>query len=675
MKSFTLLFLITAALLTVAFVGDPKKDEPKKAGLDLSAMDKSVRPQDDFFRYVNGTWLKTTAIPASETGWGTFSILQNETQNRLKSILENTAQGRFAIGSVEQRVGDFYAAGMDSLTIEKRGYAPIKPVLAEIEAINDYKALLAFCASHPLDGGNTFITYSIFQDARNPTKNVLYMAQAGTGLPDKDYYTKTEEATVKIRNAYKAYISQLFVLTGTSEAIAQKQADEILALETQLAASHLSSIELRDLLRQYNKVTLKEFSEQVPNLALPQFLTTRGAVQDTIIIAHPNYYRALNELLTTYDIQILKAKLRFSVIASAASLLSAPFVRANFDYNKVLTGRQKQQDRWKRILDQTDGAMGDLLGQLYVKRYFKPEAKQRMMELVGNLKKVFRTRLESLDWMTAETKAEALKKLESFTPKIGYPDKWKTYEGVVINRTTFYENVKALQLWHEKETIARLNKPIDKTEWRMTPQTINAYYNPLQNEIVFPAGILQWPCFDIMSDDAVNYGAIGAVIGHEMTHGFDDQGRLFNYMGMLKNWWKKEDNEAFKQRSQQVVDQYNGFRVLEGLSVKGELTLGENIADLGGLSIAYEAFPLTSQAKQQKKLEGFTPNQRFFMAYAQVFREKVRDETLQLSINTNPHSPAEFRANGPLSNFEPFYQAFDVKQGDKLYRENRTKIW
>ncbi|MBC7891034.1 MAG: M13 family metallopeptidase [Sphingobacteriaceae bacterium] len=677
LKRFTFPLLVTGGALALAFVAD----DPKPVrGLDISGMDKSVSPREDFYRYVNGSFLKNTEIPASQTSWGSFNMLYDSNQKNLKVLLEVAAADRKAAkGSLTQRVGDFYASGLDSVAIEKRGYEPLKPVLAEIEKIASVNDLLQYAASHPLEGGTTILGAGVGQDAKDPDVHIVNLRQTGTGLPEKDYYTKTDEATLKVRNAYVTYITTLFSLTGTPEATARKQAEAILALETKIADSHLGRVEMRDPIKQYNKFAVKDFAAKVPNLDLGARLKTLRMAVDTIIVGQPKYYETLNDLIKSEPLDVWKAKLKFAVLNGSASYLSSPFVKASFEYSgKTLSGQKIQQDLWKRRASLTDGLMGELLGQLYVRDYFKPESKKRMDELVANLRTVFARRIERLDWMSAETKAQALKKLAAFTPKVGYPTKWKNYDGVVIDRADFYGNVKALGKWRYEESLGKLGQPVDKTEWGMTPPTVNAYYSPLRNEIVFPAGILQWPFFDPNADDAINYGAIGTVIGHEMTHGFDDQGRQYNYMGMLKNWWKKEDGDFFKKKAQLVIDQYDNYTVLDGLHVKGQLTLGENLADLGGMSIAYEAFKtLTPEGKSNEKIDGFTPNQRFFLGFAQIWRNKTRDEALRLRVNTDPHSPGEFRTNGPLSNFEPFYEAFGVKPGDKMYRPDsiRAKIW
>lgn len=680
MKNRNFIGLISISTLLLAFVTTQPTDEPKrKQFIELAGMDLTVSPRTDFYQYVNGNWIKNTEIPASETGWGSFNTLRNDNQKNLREILEAAAADRKAAkGSVIQRVGDFFASGMDTLAIEKRGYTPIKPYLAEIEAITNYSQLLSYIGKHPLEGGTSILAVGVSADAKNPDVHIVGMRQTGTGLPEKDYYTKTDEATLKVKEAYKTYITTLFTLTGTPEDKAKQQAEAIVALETKIATSHLGRIEMRNPLTQYNKFATADFAQKVPNLTLIQVMAAMGLKTDSLIVAHPKYYQSLNELIVNEPIEAWKSKLKFTVISSAANSLSSPFAKASFEFNgKTLSGQKVQQERWKRMSSSTDGLLGDLLGQLYVAKHFKPEAKKRMDELVANLQTVFRRRIESLDWMSAETKQEAMKKLNSFTPKIGYPTKWKNYDGVTIKRDDYFGNLKALSEWRWKENIAKLGKPVDKTEWGMTPPTVNAYYSPLRNEIAFPAGILQWPFFHPDADDAFNYGAIGAVIGHEMTHGFDDSGRQYNYMGMLKNWWKKEDGDLFKKKAQLIIDQYDGFTVLDGLHVKGQLTLGENLADLGGVTMAYEAFKLTKQGQSTEKIDGFTPEQRFFMAFAQIWRTKTRDEALRLRVNTDPHSPGEFRANGPLSNFEPFYKAFGVKPGDKMYRPDsiRAKIW
>ena len=659
--------LLAGGALALAFVTN---DEPKPVrGFDLSGMDKSVSPREDFYRYVNGNFLKNTEIPASQTSWGLVDMLYEANQRSLKTLLDAaSADHKAAKGSLTQRVGDFYASGLDSLAIEKRGYEPLKPILAEIDKIKSVNEFLTYAAAHPLEGGSAILNAGVIQDSRSPDVHIVGLRQTGIVLPK----------AVKIRKAYVEYITTLFTLTGTPEATARQQAVDILALETKIAASYTGRIEQRDSVK-YNKVAQTDFAAKVPNLNLSARLAALRMNSDSIIVDNPNYYETLNSLIQSEPLETWKNKVKFAALGRAANFLSSPFVGASFEYyGKTLTGQKVQEDLWKRRAGNTDAMMGELLGQLYVRDYFKPESKKRMDELVANLRTVFARRIEKLGWMSAETKAQALRKLAALTSQIGYPTKWKAYEGVVINRNDFFGNVKALAQWRHNDMVGRLGKPVDKTEWGMTPPTVNARYSVGRNEIIIPAGILQWPYFDPNADDAVNYGAIGTVIGHEMTHGFDDRGRQYNYRGMLRNWWKKEDSDLFKRKAQLVIDQYDNYTVLGGLHVKGKFTLSENLADLGGMSIAYEAFKtLTPEGKSTEKIDGFTPDQRFFIGFAQMLRRKMRDEAIRLQVIMDPHSPDEFRTNGPLSNFEPFYEAFGVKPGDKMYRPDslRAKIW
>lgn len=645
---------------------------------DKTGMDTTVAPGENFFLYANGAWLKKTEIPASQTGWGSFYILNEENQNNLHKILEEAASENHSKGSKGQKVGDLYASGMDTAAIDKQGYEPVKPLLQKIDALTDYKDLLKLAAEGYKNGDGFLFGFYVGPDDKISTKNAVNFYQTGLGLPNRDYYFKTDDASKNIRQEYLKYIGKLFTLTGTSETEASRKAQQILDLETKIAASHSTPVELRDPVKNYNKYAVAEFQEQVPDIDLQLLLNRLELDTDTILVGQPKYYQTLDSLLKAVPLDIWKDKLHYEALSSAASALSKPFRDARFDfYGKVLTGQKQQKERWKLMVDRVDSDLGELLGQLYVERYFPEDAKERMLSLVNNLQQVYRSRIERLDWMSPETKQRALEKLNSFTKKIGYPDKWKSYDDVEISRDNYYENLRSAARHEYKENSSKLGKPVDQTEWFMTPPTVNAYYNPPFNEIVFPAGILQFPFFDNNADDAINYGAIGAVIGHEMTHGFDDQGRQYDKKGNLHDWWTKEDAEKFKAKAQKVVEQYDQYTVLDSLHVNGELTLGENIADIGGLAIAYEAFKRTEQGKGNKLIDGLTPDQRFFLSFAQVWRIKNRDERLRMRISADPHSPEMFRVNGPLSNMSEFYKAFDVKQGDKMYKpENeRIKIW
>lgn len=645
---------------------------------DKTGMDTTVKPGDNFFNYANGNWMKNTVIPASESGWGSFYTLYDDNEKNLHKILDDVSSKDNAAGSNEQKVGDLYKSGMDTVTIEKLGYDPIKPQLAKISAVKDYKDLVKLAADGFKTGDGFLFGFYVSPDDKISNKNAAHFDQTGLGLPDRDYYFKTDTATVKIRAAYVKYIAKLFALTGVDTATASKKAAGVLKLETAIAQSHLSPVELRDPVKNYNKFTITDFQKQVPDIDLKDAFGRMDLKTDTILVGQPKYYIALDGLLKTTPIDIWKDKATFDALSGASTLLSKPFRDANFNFSgKILNGQKTQHERWKTIVQSVDGGLGELLGQIYVEKYFTPEAKKRMLDLVNNLQSVYRERIQNLDWMSPATKKKALEKLGAFTKKIGYPDKWKKYDDVLISKDTYYANEESIAAHDYKKMIEKAGKPVDKTEWGMTPPTVNAYYNPTFNEIVFPAGILQYPFFDKDADDAINYGGIGMVIGHEMTHGFDDQGRQYDKDGNLKDWWTAEDAAKFKKKVQVVIDQYNQYTVLNGLHVNGALTIGENLADLGGITIAYQAFKNTPEGKSDKKIDGLTPDQRFFLGFAQIWRIKDRDERMRTRINTDPHSPEMYRVNGPLYNTPAFYKAFDIKPGDKLYRpENeRAQVW
>lgn len=674
-------FIIGICLLANTACQKKESDEtPSRTSFfDKSGMDTTVAPGNDFFTYANGNWVRKTKIPDDQTGWGSFYQIYEDNQKKTRSILEEAAQSDAKSGSVEQKVGDFYASGMDTATIQKLGYEPVKAELAKIAALTDYKQFLQYIAADESGPGGDFIGFYVGADDRQSSINRINFSQAGLSLPEKDYYTRTDEATKKIRSAFVTYVAKLFTMVGVDSVSARTKADAILEFETQLAKAHKAPVELRDPVANYNKFVVADLTKQMPNLNWRTLLNTMQLERiDTVLVGQPGYYRALDKILPTVPISLLKDRLVFDLLDRNASLLSKEFEQASFDFNaKTLYGQPQLPERWKRIADRTDGALGEALGQLWVKKYFPAEAKERMLTLVDNLQKVYRERIEKLDWMAPETKTVALTKLDKFVKKIGYPDKWKDYSDVDIKRDDFYGNVQRARKHHYKEDFAKINRPVDRAEWGMTPPTVNAYANPTNNEVVFPAGILQFPFFDKDADDAINYGGIGMVIGHEMTHLFDDQGRQYDANGNLRDWWTKQDAERFKTKTQAVVNQYNNYTVLDNLRLNGQLTLGENLADLGGITLAYQAFKLTKQGQSTEKVDGFTPDQRFFLGFAQVWRIKVRDETERAGISTDPHSPAKFRVNGPLTNFAPFYRAFDVKPGQKLYKPeiDQAKVW
>jgi putative endopeptidase len=677
-----ILLMSVPALLISACNYNPKStlsEAPKRTVFfDKSGMDTTVNPADNLFLYANGTWLKNTKIPPSETGAGGMYKMTVDNREELHGILEEVSKQDNPKGSKEQKVGDLYLSGMDTAAIDKLGYDPIKPLLSQINAVTDYKQLVDVAASTANDGESFLFGFYVAPDDKNSKMNVAHFAQTGIGLPDRDYYFNTDTPTVKIRAEYVKYIAKLFTLTGADAATAAKKADGVMKLETAIAQSHLTPVELRDPIKNYNKLTVAQFQKDMPNIDLEHVFKLMNINTDTVLVGQPKYYIALNNLLKTEPIQVWKDELDFSALDNAAPSLSKAFRDANFEFrDKVLNGQKQPKERWKTMVEVIDGGIGELLGQLYVAKYFPPEAKARMLALVNNLQSVYRERIKNLDWMSPATKLKALEKLDKFGKKIGYPDKWKNYDDVVITKDNYYQNMVSIAQHGYKDFLKKLNKPVDRTEWFMTPSTVDAYNDPNNNEIVFPAGILQFPFFDKDADDAINYGAIGVVIGHEMTHSFDDQGRLYDQDGNLKDWWTPEDAAKFKQRVAVLIHQYNGYVVLNTLHINGSLTQGENLADNGGMAIAYEAFKRTPEGKSDKKIDGFTPDQRFFLSLAQVWRMKKSDEATRMDINTNPHSTPMYRTNGPMSNMPGFYKAFNVKPGNKMYRPDsaRVKVW
>ncbi|MDB5060605.1 MAG: family metallopeptidase [Mucilaginibacter sp.] len=685
---FTNLMLIGALCLSAnAFAiegGKPVKgkspNDPPKKFIDPANMNTAVKPGDNFFDYANGNWIKTNAIPAKETRWGSFNILrQNNTDKLLKLLAEVSSTPGQAKGSLKQRVGDLYASGMDSVTIEKKGYTPIMPELARIDKISSLDDVINELVYERVNGiGSPLFGFGVGPDSKHIEKYIVSLRQGGTSLPDRDNYLKDDARSKKIQNALKTYITTLFTLTGTNADVAAKNAATIYELEKSLAKSQMSRVAQRDPNVTYNKFSVADFSKTTPHLnwvkLLPMLKVTG---QDTLLVGQPAFFKDADALLAATSVEDWKTYLKWNVLQGSASVLSSPFVKASFVYNSALSGQQTQTPRNERLSGQIDGTLGELLGQLYVEKYFTPAAKQYMVNLVNNLKITLGERIKNLDWMSDVTKARALKKLAAFRVKIGYPDKWETYAGVDIERGDYYGNLKRISKWRYNFNVTRLGKPVDRNRFGMTPPTVNASYSPNNNDITFPAGILQFPFFDFGADDAVNYGGIGAVIGHEMTHGFDDQGRQFDADGTLRDWWTKDDADKFKVRADQVVNQYNAFTVLDTMHVNGRLTLGENLADLGGLIVAYQAFKKTKQGQSTTKIDGFTPDQRFFLSWAQVWRGSQRPEAAAQRILTDPHSPEEFRTNAPITNMDAWYSAFGIQPGDKLYKkpEERIRVW
>ena len=640
----------------------------------LTGIDASKKPGDDFFMYVNSIWYDTAQIPASQSGVGAYSFLNYPQRIRLQAILDSVSRSNNVAGSIEQKVGDFYAAGMDTMAIDKLGYEPIKPVLASIDAVTDVLSLLKLVVAEQKTGDGSIIGFTVGPDDKQSTINIAQFYQTGIGLPERDYYFKTDSSTLKIQNAYTKYLTSLFELTGTDTTTAAKNATVAYEIEKQLASAHRTNIELRDVKANYNKLAVAELSKKHPNLNWATLLNDLGAKVDSVNVGQPAYYDKLNTMLKSVPINDWKVYLKANALTTYSNFLSQPFADASFKYTKILTGQAVKKTRAEEMTQAVDRSLGHALAQLYVKKYFPEDAKKRMTVLVDNLKKAFEARITKLDWMSDSTKAKAKEKLYAFTQKIGYPDKWRDYSNVEVKRAAYFENRLSANKNDYGYSLAKLGQPVDRTEWLTTPPTVTAYNNPPMNEIVFPAGILQSPYFDVYADDALNYGGIGMVIGHEITHSFDDQGAQYDKAGNVTDWWTKTDYEKFKARTKQVIDQYNLLTVLDSMHVKGALTVGENTADIAGVAIAYDAFKMTAQGKDTTKLDGFTPDQRFFISIARIWRVKTTDEFMRMYVNTNPHSPARWRVNAPLMNFTPFYNAFNLKPGDKMYKPENERI-
>lgn len=669
MKNILILFI---ALITFSAVKAQEKN-----GNDINGLDTTIKPGDNFFMYVNKKWYDATPIPSTQAGVGAYMFMNYPQRMRLQGILESVSKGQFPAGSIEQKVGDFYASGMDTITIDKRGYDPIKPTLKRIEAIDDISSLMKFVAEEIKVGNGSIISFGVGPDDKNSSMNIAHTYQTGIGLPDRDYYFKSDAPTIAIQNAYKNYLSTLFQLTGTDVVTSKKNAELVYNIDQQIAASHKTRVERRDVHANYNMMALSDLEKSQPNIGWTAFLKNLGAQMDFIDVGQPAYYDQLNGLLKTIPVKDWKIYLKAKTVRNYAGDLSKPFSDANFNFNKVLSGQAVQKTRGEIIASAVDNNLGEALGQLYVKKYFSEAAKKRMAVLVDNVQKAYAARIDKLEWMSDMTKVKAKEKLFAITKKIGYPDQWKDYSKVKISRSTYFENIMNASAADFEIEIGKLGKPVNKSEWFTTVPTVTAYNNPSANEIVFPAGILQAPYFDNEADDALNYGGIGMVIGHELTHTFDDQGAQYDKEGNVKDWWTKEDYTQFKSRIQQVINQYNQFTVLDNLPINGAMTVGENTADIAGIAVAYDAFKMTKEGQSSTKIDGMTPDQRFFLSVAKIWKVKMKDEFLRLWIKTNPHSPPSWRVNGPLMNSTPFYNAFDVQEGDQMFlpEKDRIIIW
>jgi putative endopeptidase len=652
----------------------------KGVGIDVQNIDKSVAPCDDFYEYANGNWIKKNPVPATESIWSSFNEVAERNNAILRQLLTNAAATTNAEkGSNLQKVGDYFYSGMDSAGIETAGLAPLKPELDRLNAVKDMKGLQNILATHQMHGFGPMFGAYVGQDDKISTQYALFVFQGGTGLPDRDYYLKDDKRSKDIRSAYLNYLRNIFTLLGDTEKQAMANANKVMTIETRLAKASKSRVELRDPYANYNKMSVAEFQKLVPNLNVKNWLTNMklGSAKE-VIVGQPAFFKELNSMLKTVPVADWKTYMRYHMVNSLASALPNAFAQERFNfYSKTLGGAKKMQPRWKRMARATDGALGEALGQLYVEKTFSPEAKAKALTMIKNLQAAFQEHVKNLDWMSEETKQKAMQKLDAFAVKIGYPDQWKDYSTFEVNRGPYVMNVLRSRIFDYNDMATKLGKPVDRNEWHMSPPTVNAYYNPSMNEIVFPAGILQPPFFDPKADDAVNYGGMGAVIGHELTHGFDDQGRQYDFEGNLKDWWTKEDAERFAKHTEMVDKQYSAYAPLDSVFVNGQLTMGENIADIGGLNIAYTALQKANAGKTDPKYDGFTQNQRFFLSWAQNWRINATEQYLRQQVMTDPHSPGKFRCNGPLANMPQFYEAFGCKEGDKMVRkpEDRIRIW
>ncbi|NIK34659.1 peptidase [Xanthomonas arboricola] len=654
-----------------------KLDAPIVA-FGINDLDPAINACQDLNGFVNAKWLKANPVPSDRTSWGSFEVLAERSLTIQHALVEQLARGNLSAGSVDAKIADLWRTGSDEAAIDKAGITPLQPQLKAIDALTDAPSIAAWLRDSYAKGQGFMFSFGANADYKNSEQMIAYAGQGGLGLPEKGYYT--DPAQAKIREQYVAYIARVLELSGVAPAQAATQAKAVMAFETRLANASLSRIELRDPAKRYNPVDVAGANAVTPHFDWQAFFSALKVPAGTFSLSQPGCFAELDAMLADTPVDTWKAYLRFHSVDEAAPYLAKPFEQANFDfYAKTLRGQQDMLPRWKRTLNAVNEAMGEALGQLYVQSAFPAESKQQMQQLVQNLSAALKARLEKLDWMSAETKQRALEKWASFTPKIGYPDQWRDWSGLETRGDGFLANMQAAQAFNYRYMLDKIGKPVDKREWHMTPQTVNAYYNATRNEIVFPAAILQPPFFDPKADPALNYGGIGAVIGHEMMHGYDDSGSQFDAKGNFDTWWTDADRKLFTQRTDQLVAQFDGYEAIPGVHVKGKLTLGENIGDLGGLTVAYDALQmaLKEQPDAGKDIDGYTQDQRFFMNWATVWRRNFTDGELRVRLNTDPHAPANFRANGAPSNMPAFAQAFQCKPGDAMVRgdKQRVAIW
>lgn len=648
-------------------------------GFDVRDMDTRVRPQDDFFQYAGGGWMKRNAIPKHESRWGAFLKLRSDVDLQLHALVTEIAQKRsVAKGSPEQMLRDFLRSGMDLKRRRAAGLAPLAPYLALIEKIKKSEDIVPTIAKLEKLGASGIWGSMVDQDMKDSERYVLYLGQGGLGMPDRDYYLEDDADSKRVRGAYRTHMEKIIKLGGFSRN-ARQDMETVVAIETALAKISMTKEDLRDIDKTYFKYSLAKLAKLVPGVDWPAYFRTIGASVSEVIVMQPEFFKAVGEMLRSVPVEDWKVYLRAHLVNDFAAYLTPALEKENFAfYGTVMTGVTHMKPLWRRILNAVNANLGELLGRLYVERHFSPHAKQMMLEMVDDLFAAYEARIKALDWMSLATKKKAIQKLHQITRKIGYPNVWKSYKGLVIDPGDYFGNIMRAGVWHAKRELAKLRKAkVDRKEWFMYPQTVNAYCSFGLNDVVFPAGILQSPFFSPDADDAINYGSIGSVIGHEITHAFDDQGSKFDGVGNRKTWWTTADRAQFEKKTKKVVGQFNEYTVADGLRVNGQLTLGENVADLGGISIAYDAYQMKLARTSRMNIDGFTPEQRFFLGAALFERELARPEFVKMQVTTDPHAPSFTRVNGPLSNLPEFYAAFGVKKGDKLYREpkDRTKVW
>jgi putative endopeptidase len=644
---------------------------------DVARMDNTVAACDNFYKFANGAWLKNTPIPAAFPSWGTWDILITHNREQSRDILERAAKSGAAKGTSAQLIGDYYSSCMDEGGIEAAGTKPLEPFFREIDAIHDVASLRSTIAHHVLMGANPPIAFYAYPDAKNSKMNIANLYQAGISLPSNEYYTKTDDKSVELRNKYVAHVTKMFVLLGEDDAKAKADAATVLAIESRLAVASKAPAELRDPANYYNPMSVADLDKLMPGFDWAEFAKEiKAPAFTTINVGQPSYYTELGKMLRDVSPDQWKVYLKWNIVNAAAAQLPKKFEDEDFDFfQRTLNGSQEQLPRWRRCTRQTDNMLGEALGEEFVKTNYTPEAKRRMDELIDNLFAVYKEHINKVDWMSDVTRSQALAKLAMIRRKIGYPLKPRGYAGVSLDRSSYLGNTLALNSFLSARNFRDIGTPPDIDRWGTAATVVNAYYNPTYNDITFPAGILQPPFFDFKADDPLNYGAIGIVIGHELTHGFDDSGSRYDGSGNLKVWWTDQDRKNFTDKTNCVVDQFSGYQVEPGLNLNGQLTLGENLADLGGMAIAYDAFQKSMAGKPVAKTDGFTPEQRFFLSWARVWADNDRPEYARLNAQTDPHSLSEFRVNGPLSNFPAFAQAFGCRVGDKMIREKRCQVW